>query len=265
MSFFKKTMKIIVVSGGFDPLHSGHIEYFDSAKKLGDHLIVALNSDEWLINKKGKPFMLFKERKILIENLRMVDEVIDFDDDDIGSCSLGLQKIKEMYPNDEIIFCNGGDRNEENIPETKVSGISFKFNVGGSHKINSSSWLIKDYFNNFEERVWGKFYNLFKDDSVRIKELVVSSKKGLSFQRHKYRNEIWFVSKGKCKVKHGVTDNEEESEELVLSCEELFHVPANKWHQIINPYDKDCHIIEIQYGERTIENDIERTSEYSSK
>ena len=96
MSFFKKTMKIIVVSGGFDPLHSGHIEYFDSAKKLGDHLIVALNSDEWLINKKGKPFMLFKERKILIENLRMVDEVIDFDDDDIGSCSLGLQKIKEM-------------------------------------------------------------------------------------------------------------------------------------------------------------------------
>ena len=142
-------MKIIVVSGGFDPLHSGHIEYFDSAKKLGDHLIVALNSDEWLINKKGKPFMLFKERKILIENLRMVDEVIDFDDDDIGSCSLGLQKVKEMYPNDEIIFCNGGDRNEENIPETKVSGISFKFNVGGSHKINSSSWLIKDYFNNF--------------------------------------------------------------------------------------------------------------------
>ena len=78
--------------------------------------------------------MLFKERKILIENLRMVDEVIDFDDDDIGSCSLGLQKVKEMYPNDEIIFCNGGDRNEENIPETKVSGISFKFNVGGSHK-----------------------------------------------------------------------------------------------------------------------------------
>ena len=52
--------------------------------------------------------MLFKE-KILIENLRMVDEVIDFDDDDIGSCSLGLQKVKEMYPNDEIIFCNGGD------------------------------------------------------------------------------------------------------------------------------------------------------------
>ncbi len=258
-------MKVIVVSGGFDPLHSGHIEYLNSAKKLGDLLIVALNSDEWLINKKGKPFMAFEERKILIENLRMVDEVIDFDDDDLGSCSLGLEKVKKMYPNDEIIFCNGGDRNKENIPETSVSGIDFRFNVGGSQKINSSSWLIKDYFNNFEERVWGKFYNLFKDDFVRIKELVVDSGKGLSFQKHKYRNEIWFVSKGKCIVKHGVTDNEAASEEIELNCEELFHVPVNKWHQIINPFDKNCHIIEIQYGEKTVENDIERASIYSDE
>ncbi len=258
-------MKVIVVSGGFDPLHSGHIEYFDSAKKIGDYLIVALNSDEWLVNKKGKPFMSFNERKILIENLRMVDEVIHFEDDDIGSCSLGLEKVKEMHPKDDIIFCNGGDRNKENIPETKVSGINFKFNVGGSQKINSSSWLIKDYFNNFEERVWGKFYNLFKDDAVRIKELVINPGKGLSFQRHKYRNEIWFVSKGKCIVKHGDSDKEECSDEIELNTEELFHVPAKKWHQIINCFDQVCHIIEIQYGEKTIENDIERASMYSTK
>ena len=161
-------MKVIVVSGGFDPLHSGHIEYFDSSKKLGDYLIVALNSDKWLTNKKGKPFMPYKERKILIENLRMVDEVIDFDDDDLGSCTLGLEKVKKMYPNDEIIFCNGGDRNKENIPETSVSGIDFRFNVGGSQKINSSSWLIKDYFNNFEERVWGKFYQIIVETELPV-------------------------------------------------------------------------------------------------
>ncbi len=258
-------MKVIVVSGGFDPLHSGHIEYFNSAKKLGDRLIVALNSDVWLANKKGKPFMPFKERKILIENLKMVDEVIHFEDDDLGSCSLGLEKVKEMHPNEKIIFCNGGDRNKENIPEIKVSGIDFRFNVGGSEKLNSSSWLIKDYFNNFEERVWGKFYNLFKDESVRIKELVVNSGKGLSFQRHKFRNEIWFVSKGKCLVRHGNSNNENASEETELNSEDLFHVPANKWHQIINPFDVDCHIIEIQYGEKTVENDIERSSMYSGK
>jgi mannose-6-phosphate isomerase-like protein (cupin superfamily) len=209
--------------------------------------------------------MPFKERKILIENLKMVDEVIHFEDDDLGSCSLGLEKVKEMHPNEKIIFCNGGDRNKENIPETKVSGIDFRFNVGGSEKLNSSSWLIKDYFNNFEERIWGKFYNLFKDESIRIKELVVNSGKGLSFQRHKFRNEIWFVSKGKCLVRHGNSNNENASEETELNSEELFHVPANKWHQIINPFDVDCHIIEIQYGEKTVENDIERSSMYSGK
>ncbi len=258
-------MKISVVSGGFDPLHSGHIEYFDSAKKISDYLIVALNSDEWLINKKGKPFMPFKERKILIENLRMVDEVIHFTDDEIGSCSLGLEKVKEMYPDDKIIFCNGGDRNKENIPEIKVLGIDFKFNIGGSKKINSSSWLIKDYFNNFEKRIWGTFYNLFNDDAVRIKELVIDSGKGLSFQRHNYRNEIWFVSKGNCIVKHGDSKKEEDSIEVKLNTDEVFHVPAKKWHQIINPFNQNCHIIEIQYGEKTVENDIERVSMYSNK
>jgi cytidyltransferase-like protein len=252
--------KIVVVSGGFDPLHSGHIEYFRSAKEFGNHLVVALNSDQWLSNKKGKPFMPFNERKIVIENLRMVDSVIDFEDDDLGSCFHGLEKIKKIFPGDKIIFCNGGDRKKENIPETKVSGIDFKFNVGGSHKINSSSWLLKDYFNNFEERVWGKFYNLFKDDKVRIKELVIHAGKELSFQRHRYRDEIWFVSKGKCLVKYGDSNKAQEAIKKKLNEDETFHVPVNKWHQIINNFNEDCHIIEIQYGKRTVENDIERSS-----
>ena len=80
-----KNMKIIVVSGGFDPIHSGHIAYFKSAKKLGEKLIVALNSDEWLINKKGKFFMPFEERRVIVENLSCVDLVIEFEDDELGS------------------------------------------------------------------------------------------------------------------------------------------------------------------------------------
>ena len=127
-------MKIIVVSGGFDPIHSGHIEYFKSAKAMGDKLIVALNSDEWLINKKQKYFMPFNERKTIIENLLMVDKVIDFDDDNKQSCSLALEKIKKSYPDDQIIFCNGGDRNKSNIPEMDVKGIDFVFGVGGEDK-----------------------------------------------------------------------------------------------------------------------------------
>ena len=79
-------MKVIIVSGGFDPIHSGHIQYLLEAKKLGDILIVALNSDEWLIEKKGKEFMPFEERKVVLENISCVDQVIGFEDDDLGSC-----------------------------------------------------------------------------------------------------------------------------------------------------------------------------------
>jgi len=140
----KKTT-ICVVSGGFDPVHSGHIAYFRAAKQLGDILLVALNSDEWLIKKKGKYFMPFIERKIIIENLSMVSEVIDFDDDDLGSASLALIKIKSKYPNNEIVFCNGGDRNSSNSPEQSIKGIRHAFGVGGEDKKNSSSWILKKY------------------------------------------------------------------------------------------------------------------------
>ena len=89
-------MKIIIVSGGFDPIHLGHISYFKAAKEYGDKLIVALNSDNWLERKKGKYFMPFSERKVILENLVYVDDVIDFIDDEIGSCINALEKIKEL-------------------------------------------------------------------------------------------------------------------------------------------------------------------------
>ena len=251
-------MKISVASGGFDPIHSGHIEYFTEAKKISDHLVVLLNSDQWLINKKGKPFMPFSERKAIIENLRMVDLVIAFEDDDEGSCSNGLEKVKNLFPNDEIYFCNGGDRNKKNIPEEKISDIEFLFNIGGSNKKNSSSWLIKDYLNNSIERVWGMFYDLYKDDSVRLKELIIYPNKELSYQRHKYRDELWFVSKGKCQIKLSDKRQSQEVESITFEQDSFIHIPRGKWHQIINIFEENCHIIEIQYGNQTIENDIER-------
>ena len=97
-------MKIIVVSGGFDPLHSGHLAYINKASTLGDYLVVALNSDNWLTEKKGRPFMSFDERKEILENLKAVNEVISFDDSD-GSCCGALEQIKLSYPEDQIIFC----------------------------------------------------------------------------------------------------------------------------------------------------------------
>jgi len=205
--------------------------------------------------------MPFHEREIIISNLEIVDEVIDFDDDEQGSCCLALEKIKKMYPKDEIIFCNGGDRKAENIPEMSIEDITFKFGIGGDNKMNSSSSILKEWQFDSEERVWGKFYNLFTDHRIKLKELIIEPGKGMSFQRHQKRNEIWFVSKGSCLVKHS-QDDPDNIKETELFAEEVFHVKQGEWHQLINPCDAVCHIIEIQYGESTSEEDIERLFYY---
>jgi cytidyltransferase-like protein len=257
-------MKIIIVSGGFDPLHSGHIAYFKSAKELGDKLIVALNSDEWLTNKKGKCFMPFLERKTIIENVSCVDLVVDFEDDELGSATNALIKIKEMYPDDEIIFANGGDRNKGNIPEMLVDNIRFEFSVGGDDKKNSSSWILKNWQYYYEERLWGSFYNLFEEDQVKVKELIVAPGKGMSFQKHFKRSEIWMVSKGSCIVNYS-KDDPDNKQNIKLSTFDHYLVPVGEWHQITNPFDVACHLIEIQYGEECVEDDIERTEYYQEK
>jgi len=253
---------IVLVTGGFDPLHSGHIAYFKSAKELGDKLIVALNSDEWLINKKGKFFMPFNERKSIVENISCVDSVIDFEDDELGSATNALIKIKKMHPNDQIIFANGGDRNKENIPEMSVDGIDFQFSVGGDNKMNSSSWILKNWQYYFEERLWGSFYNLFEEDQVKVKELIISPGKGMSFQKHFKRNEIWLVSHGSCVVNYSKS-SPDNKQNIQLNKFDHYLVPVGEWHQITNPFDETCHLIEIQYGEECIEDDIERTEYYS--
>lgn len=256
-------MKISVVSGGFDPIHSGHISYINSAKKYGDYLIIALNSDEWLRQKKGKEFMPFEERKCILESIKNVDEVLAFEDDELGSCRNALEEIKAKFPDDEIIFCNGGDRGKENIPEMTVSGINFEFSVGGDDKKNSSSWILKNWKYDKERRVWGEFFNLFEDDQVKVKELIIEPKKGMSLQKHHKRSEIWLVSQGKCVVNFSKI-SPDETKEINLDKHNSLHVELGDWHQIINPFNEPCKIIEIQYGKETIEDDIERYSYYKN-
>ena len=245
-------MKVVVVSGGFDPVHSGHIAYFKSAKELGDILVVALNSDEWLIKKKGKFFMPFNERKIVLENFSCVDMVIDFSDDSIGSAANALHKVKKMYPKDRIYFANGGDRKKGNIAETSVDDIKFVYSVGGNDKKNSSSWILKKWQYEHKESTWGFLYNLLIEDNVILKELIINPGQAMSLQRPFKRNEIWVISDGSCTV----NQSRDKLKSKKLNKFDHYIVPQESRHQITNPYDQPCHIIKIQNGENSREVEI---------
>ena len=137
-------MKIIIVSGGFDPLHIGHINYLCSARELGDYLLVILNSDDFLSKKKGFIFMSLSERIEILKSLRYVDEVVKCIDIDDTVCE-SLRKVKETAGDVELIFAKGGDRTLENIPERAICeelGIEMLFHIGGD-KVQSSSELAR--------------------------------------------------------------------------------------------------------------------------
>ena len=152
---------VIVLSGGFDPVHKGHLRMFREASWLGHHVVVGLNSDEWLSRKKGKPFMKFEERKEILEGFKYINQVLPFDDTDDTASDL-IRRVYSIYNSDahehnysdlghqgmvdyyQMYFANGGDRTSDNVPETDICkelGVVMLWGVGGG-KIQSSSWLI---------------------------------------------------------------------------------------------------------------------------
>ena len=139
--------KVSLVTGGFDPIHSGHIRYFERAKDLSNYLVVGLNGDPWLKRKKGQYFQSWTERADIIRHLNMVDAVISWDDSDDSACG-AIAKCLEI--SEKVIFCNGGDRIKSNTPEIQGYGddprVEFKFSIGGEDKMNSSSWILHGYF-----------------------------------------------------------------------------------------------------------------------
>ncbi len=249
----EKIVNIVLVTGGFDPLHSGHIAYFKQAKTLGDMLIVGLNSDEWLERKKGRAFMPWNERLCIINNLSMVDEVYTFDDTD-GSARHFIQQVRAHYPDAKLIFANGGDRTHANIPEMDVKddNLTFTFGVGGFDKQNSSRWILQEWKAPKTERPWGYYRVLHTiGDNVKVKELTVDPGKTLSMQRHKHRSELWFIAEG-------VAGNNWEFGGSTIKPYKTEIINPNEWHQLHNPTDNPLKVIEIQYGKQCIEEDIER-------
>jgi len=256
-TLFSNKEKVILVTGGFDPLHSGHIEYFKAAKALGDVLVVGINSDSWLKRKKGKAFYSWQERFAIINNLGMVDHVIEFNDDNNNSIN-AIELTKQMFPVSNVIFANGGDRTSENIPEMDVKGVEFKFGVGGENKMNSSSWILEEWKAPKTTRAWGYYRVLHEQGKeIKVKELTVGAKTCLSMQKHKDRAEHWFVAEGTATV---YTLNAGTDMDLVGNFNkfESLHINKEQWHKLCNETDQSLRVIEIQYGENCIEEDIER-------
>lgn len=134
---------VVVVSGGFDPIHPGHIRMFKEAKALGDKLVVILNNDNWLLKKKKFNFMSEKERKEVLEAIRWVDEVVISKHPANPEDMSVIRELKEIRPD---IFANGGDRDSRKVvPESPICdqiGCKMVFNVGHGGKIQSSSSLV---------------------------------------------------------------------------------------------------------------------------
>lgn len=250
---------IVLVTGGFDPIHSGHIAYFQAAKKLGDELLVGINSDNWLSRKKGRSFMPISERVNIVKNLKMVDHTVLFDDSD-GSAKEAIRNARLLYPDAKIIFANGGDRTKDNIPEmdSGVDNVEFIFGVGGEDKKNSSSWILEDYKAPKTQRNWGYYRVLHEvhgphEPTMVVKELTVDPGKSLSMQYHRYRNEFWIVSEGTATL-----TRIEPTKVITMKKHQQEIIKKEEWHQLSNQTDAPLRVVEIQYGDICLELDIVR-------
>ena len=253
-------MTIVLVTGGFDPLHSGHIAYFEAAKKLGDQLVVGINSDAWLVRKKGRAFMPLKERIAIVKNLKNVDWVMDFNDEDDTANNAISKLIASTSIGSKIIFANGGDRTKENIPEMdEWPNVDFVFGVGGEVKQNSSSWILEEWKNPKTIRNWGWYRVLDDKAGYKVKELVIEPGKSLSMQRHQDRSEHWYILKGTCTM-NTINVSSDYEEYGKFKEHQTIRINEQQWHQGCNETKEPCHILEVQYGDRCVEDDIERRS-----
>lgn len=253
---------VVLVTGGFDPIHSAHLDYFKAAKQLGHQLVVGINSDEWLTRKKGRPFLPLSERARIISELRDVDGYITFDDSDGTAKNAIKYCLENTFNNEKIIFAKGGDRTEDNCPELEVKDprLEFRFGVGGYNKDVSSSLILKKWSNPVTEKTWGNYTVLYENKNhTKVKELVCNPKSKLSMQRHFDRRELWYFMEGVGYVET-IVNGEKFRKGPFKQFDSIF-IEYEEWHQLINEGNTPIKLIEIQYGRNCVEEDIERAKQ----
>jgi len=237
----------VVISGGFDPIHIGHLRMIQEAAKLGSKLIVIVNNDRFLIEKKGYAFMPIEERIEIINGFSGVYRVVESIDGDMTVC-----KTLELLAKEENIVCfaNGGDRKKESdIPEAEICkkyNIKMEFNVGGS-KIQSSSSLVSGEI----DKPWGSYKTFEKGEGYLLKRMTVLPDEILSLQSHKHRAEHWFVAEGTATIEcNGKTQ--------VVKQYESFFIPLGSKHRLSNLSRNILKVVEVQIGDILSEEDITR-------
>ena len=251
----------IIVSGGFDPIHSGHINLINNAAIYGK-VIVIVNNDQFLLSKKGYFFMDINERIKILKNLKNVEEVFISIDKDHTVCNSINYLVKSSFYNIKY-FANGGDRSNINeIPEYDVcikNNIEPIFDIGGK-KTQSSSSLTQRFYeimlkqgheDTIIKKPWGYYRNFIIEGNYLLKKIVVNPGEKLSEQTHNFRQEHWIIVEGKINVKNN------KSSESFTSGEHIF-IERGSIHRISNPFEEKAIIIEVQIGTILSELDIIR-------
>ena len=237
----------VVISGGFDPIHIGHLRMIQDAAKLGTKLIVIANCDRFLMDKKGYAFMPIEERLEILEGFEGVDRAVESIDEDMTVC-----KTIEWLAKEEnlVCFANGGDRKDiSDILESDVCkkyGIEMVFNVGGG-KIQSSSQLVLGEV----KKPWGSYKTFEKGDGYLLKRMIINPGETLSLQSHENRSEFWYVSEGIATVE--CDDNI-----FDLKKHESTNIPQKSKHRLSNNTNEVLKVIEVQIGDLLSEKDITR-------
>jgi len=250
-----------LVSGGFDPVHVGHLQMFQEAGKLADNVVVLLNSDKWLIRKKGKAFMDSDHRKAILEEMECVSRVIVQSGDSDDSSSNAIMNFALQQAESKICFCNGGDRKNANtIREASTCNkynVSLEYGVGGNYKAASSSELLDNYVSTPIERPWGRYKQLYLANGYVVKELEIDPGQSLSDQFHLHRSEHWIVLSGIGHLKQGATRQLPARDFYIPAGESVYIRPAQT-HKLTNPGKTPLKIIEIWAGDLLEEEDIIR-------
>lgn len=226
--------KWVAVSGGFDPVHIGHVRLFRSAKRLGHKLVVILNNDNWLRAKKGFVFMPQKERAELIRTFPFVDKVVVTDHKKDDHDKSVVRALSTLRP---AIFANGGDRkpSADPIPEVtacKKLGIRMVYNIGDGGKVQSSSWMINAARRPASRtiRPWGEYYGWDSGKHWNLKTVYIHPGKRLSLQYHHGRSEHWILVEGDAIAT--IKQHSELEERYPLRLGESFRVGRGTVHRL---------------------------------